>query len=227
MPRPLAARGIVDRRAQAAAEAGFRQDQLQRHREQAADHDDHQPVAADADAEEIELALERRRQLDEDPRRSHDVVDRRHRHEGQADREQHLVEMAAGVEMAVERALQHHADRGARDKGQRQRRKERPAGIVDQYRADVAAGHGEGAMGEIDEIHQPERHRQPAGEHEQQHAVGDTVEQDGEQRGHVSRVSDVRSDANRQRRHGRACPGHPRLARASTWMPRMPGQARA
>ena len=40
-------------------------------------------------------------------------------------------------------------------------------------------------MGEIDEIHQPERDRQPAGQHEQQHAVGDAVEQDGEQRGHA------------------------------------------
>jgi hypothetical protein len=39
-------------------------------------------------------------------------------------------------------------------------------------------------MGEVDEIHQPQRHREPAGEHEQQHAVGDTVEQDGEERGH-------------------------------------------
>src|SRR3954452_18761258 len=61
MPRPLAARGSstaarsVEGPAQPAAEPGFRQDQLQRHCEQAADHDDHQPVAADADAEEIEL----------------------------------------------------------------------------------------------------------------------------------------------------------------------------
>src|SRR5882672_9731868 len=44
---------IVHRGTQAAAEPGFLQYQLQRHREQAADHDDHQPVAADADAEEI------------------------------------------------------------------------------------------------------------------------------------------------------------------------------
>src|SRR5688572_21502722 len=40
---------IVDGGTQPAAEAGFRQYQLQRYREQAADHDDHQPVAADAD----------------------------------------------------------------------------------------------------------------------------------------------------------------------------------
>ena len=57
MPRPLRRARIVDRGAQAAAEARARQDQLQRHGEQAADHDDHQPVAADADAEDVELAL--------------------------------------------------------------------------------------------------------------------------------------------------------------------------
>src|SRR5262249_25660452 len=38
--------------------------------------------------------------------------------------------------------------------------------------------HGEGAVGEIDEIHQAERDRQPARKHEQQHAVCYSVEQD-------------------------------------------------
>ena len=55
--------------------------------------------------------------------------------------------------------------------------------IVDQRDGDVAAEHGEGAMREIDEIHQPERHRQPDRQHEQQHAVGNAVEQDAEDRG--------------------------------------------
>jgi hypothetical protein len=40
-------------------------------------------------------------------------------------------------------------------------------------------------MGEIDEVHQAQRHRQPARQHEQQHAVGDAVEQNGE-KGHES-----------------------------------------
>ena len=182
----------------------------------------------------IELAFQRRRQFDEDPRRSHDVIDRRHRHEDEADREQHLVEMASRVEVAIQRALQHHADQGAGDKGQRQRREERPAGIVDQHGADIAAGHREGAMGEIDEVHQPERHREPAGEHEQQHAVGDAVEQDGEQRGHgLARSASVRT-TRLERRHA----GPKRAARlaqmsrpSTSFSPRegrgCPGQARA
>ena len=42
-------------------------------------------------------------------------------------------------------------------------------------------------MSEVDEIHQPERDGEAAGQHEQQHAVSDAVEQDGEQRGHFRR----------------------------------------
>jgi hypothetical protein len=36
-------------------------------------------------------------------------------------------------------------------------------------------------MGEIDEVHEPEeRDGQPAREHEQQHAIGNAIEQDGQ-----------------------------------------------
>src|SRR3954451_5572424 len=37
-------------------------------------------------------------------------------------------------------------------------------------------------MCEVDEVNKPERDRKPARHHKQQHAVGDTVEQDGEHR---------------------------------------------
>ena len=107
---PAGGARIVDRRAQPAAEPRARQHQLQARGQQAADHDDHQPVAADADAEEIELSFQRRRQLDEDPRRSHDVVDRRDRHEDEADARTAPDRDGFGVEMAVERPLQHRAD---------------------------------------------------------------------------------------------------------------------
>ena len=161
---------------------------MQKRGQQSADHDDHQPVPADADTEDVELAFQHGRKLDEDPRRSHDVIDRRDRHEDEADREQHLIEMASGVEMAVEQPFQHHADQAAADKGQRQCGKERPAVLVDQHRADIAARHRERAVREVDEIHQPERDRKPTGQHEQQHAVGYAVEQDGEECGHAAAV---------------------------------------
>ena len=88
--------------------------------------------------------------------------------------------MGAGVDVHIERAFEHDPDRRGEDEGERQRGEKRQPEPVDQNDRDVAARHGEGAMREIDEVHQPERDREPACHHKQQHAVGDTVEQDGE-----------------------------------------------
>ena len=79
----------------------------------------------------------------------------------------------------VERALQHQPERRRREERQRQAGQERHARAVHQEHRHVAAGHGEGAVREVDEIHQAQRHGEPAGQHEQQHAVGDAVEEDG------------------------------------------------
>jgi hypothetical protein len=97
---------IIDRRAQPAAEARARADELQRDRKQRADADDEQPIAPDADAEHVDLTLQRARDHDELLRGAHGVVDRRHRHEDQPDSEQHLVEMALGIDVHIERSLQ-------------------------------------------------------------------------------------------------------------------------
>ena len=112
--------------------------------------------------------------------RAHDVIDGRDRHEDEPDRKQHLVEMASRVEMAIEQPLQRRADHGGGDERQRQAGEERPAHPVHQQGADVAARHRERAVGEVDEVHQPERDREPAGQHEQEHAVGNAIEQVGE-----------------------------------------------
>src|SRR6266446_6248161 len=48
------------------------------------------------------------------------------------------------------RACEHLADQLAGDKCQRQRGQERPTGSIDQHRVDIAAGHCERAMGQID-----------------------------------------------------------------------------
>ena len=67
-------------------------------------------VDADLDAEQLDAAAQPRRQRDELLLRPHGVVDRRHRHEDEADGEEHLVEMVAVVEPHVQRALQQDAD---------------------------------------------------------------------------------------------------------------------
>jgi len=77
--RPLAARGSSTAPA-AAAEPGV-PSTIAADGQEAADHDDHQPVAADADAEEIDLTSRACGILMKIRDRSHDVIDRRHRHE--------------------------------------------------------------------------------------------------------------------------------------------------
>jgi hypothetical protein len=90
--------------------------------------------------------------------------------------------VAAPVEAHVEGPLQHETDDSRDEEREGQRREERHAVAVHQDGGDVAAGHSEGAVREVDEVHQPERHGEPAGQHEQEHAVGDAVEEDGQQR---------------------------------------------
>ena len=52
-----------------------------------------------------------------------------------------------------------------------------PARVISDAR-DVAAEHGERAVREVDEVHQPHRHRQPDADQEQQAAVRDAIEQE-------------------------------------------------
>ena len=80
----------------------------------------------------------------------------------------------------VQRALEHRAEQRGADEGQRQAGQERHAGAVHQQHRDVAARHRERAVRQVDEVHQPQRHRQADGQDEQQHAVGDAVEEHGQ-----------------------------------------------
>jgi hypothetical protein len=96
----------------------------------------------------------------------------------EADGEQDLVERTGAIEPPIERALERHAEDRRNKERQRERQQERDAGAVHHQRRHVAADHGESAMGEVNEIHQPKRDRKPARQHEQEHSVGHAVEQD-------------------------------------------------
>jgi hypothetical protein len=157
------------------------QHDLQRDREHAANDDDQQPVLADARAQHLELALQHLWNLHELLRGAHDVVDCHHRHEDKADGEKHLIEMALGVDVDIESPLEQRTERRGDQKRERQSREKGNTHAVDEDDRNVAARHGEGAVGEIDEVHQPERDCESARQDEQQHAVGNAVEQDGKQ----------------------------------------------
>src|SRR5262249_57269530 len=58
---------------------------------------------------------------------------------------------------------------------------------VHQRHGDIAAEHRKSRVREVDEIHHPQRHRQADRQQEEEHAVGQPVEQDAEHRPHDDR----------------------------------------
>ena len=66
------------------------------------------------------------------------------------------------------------------EKGNRQANQKGDIQPLHQQHGEVAADHGEGAMRQVDEIHQPHGHGQADGQDEQEHPVGDAVEEDGQ-----------------------------------------------
>ena len=50
------------------------------------------------------------------------------------------------------------------------------AQAIDCENGDIAPSHGESAMRQINEVHQSQRDREPGREHEQQHAIGNSIE---------------------------------------------------
>ena len=122
----------------------------------------------------------------------------RHGHQHEADGEQDLVERACAIEPAIEGALEDDAENRGDEKRDRQGDEERRAEARHHQRRDIAADHGEGAVGEVDEIHQPQRHRKPARQHEQQHPIGDAVEQNGQHAPFPARAASLSLLAGRE-----------------------------
>jgi len=173
---------VVDRRAHLRAEAGSLDRKNQRGSDRQRYHDQKNPVDGEAHAAGRHRALQpaghRRRLLlgAVEPGEGGD------RDEDDADGEQALVEVARAVQAPVERALQHDARGGRREEGRGEGGEERPAEAVRERHGDIAADHGEAAVRQVDEVHHAQRHRQADREQEEQHPVGEAVEQDAEER---------------------------------------------
>ena len=75
---------------------------------------------------------------------------------------------------------------------------ERHAEAVHRQHDDVAADHGEAAVGEVDEAHQPHGHRQADRHDEQHHAGGQAAEQ------HVGEFDDEITATRRKGVHAMA-----------------------
>src|SRR3954453_17149062 len=88
--------------------------------------------------------------------------------------------MSAAVEMPVEGLFKQQAEESRPEKSQRQGGEKWYAVPVHQRRRDIAARHREGAVSQVNEITQPPRPAEPAGQHEQHHAVGHAVEENSQ-----------------------------------------------
>jgi len=150
----------------------------ERRHHQETDNDSEGAVGGKGAETEIDLAGEEFRHGDTDRGRTVDKGDARRRHEHQADRQKHLIEFTGLVEPAIQEPFERHADDRDNERGQHQRGEKRDAGLQHQCDENVAAEHGEGAMGQIGETHQPHGDRQADGDDEQQHGIGHPVEQD-------------------------------------------------
>ena len=91
---------------------------------------DEQPVDADADAVDLDAPAEPGRQMDLLRLVADEVGGDRHRHQNEADGEQHLIERTSAVEPPIERALERHAEDRWNDEGRGERQKKRRAGAV-------------------------------------------------------------------------------------------------
>ena len=100
---------VVDRRPELRAEPGLDQEHLQRRSDGAAYGDDEQPVDADADAVDLDAPVEPGGEMNLLRLVADEVGGDRHRHQDEADREQHLIERACAVEPPIKRALEDDA----------------------------------------------------------------------------------------------------------------------
>ena len=176
---------VVHRGAKLGAEVRALDAEPQQGDQHEADHDQEGAIHREGAEAEIELAAECGGQMDGLRQRAPQIAHDRHRHEDQADGEQHLVEFARAVQAGVERALEYDADQRHHDERREQREGERHGVAVHQRHGDVAAGHREHAVREVDEAHQAHGHRQADRDDVQDHRVGEAVEQDGGQGFHL------------------------------------------
>ena len=127
------------------------------------------------------MPAERRREFERLAFRPDRYCDPGDENENEADGEKYLVKLAGAIKPAIEQPLEHSAERHGGEEAERQGRAEADMRAVHRQHDDVAAEHGESAVGEVDEPHQPHRHRKPDGDDEQHRAGGQAAQQDADE----------------------------------------------
>ena len=145
--------------------------------------DQEETVDADLETgEDMKLPLQEGGDLDDLMLRAHEVGGRGHGGEDDADGEKDLVQGVGIVKANVEGAFQNHPGQRRNDKGCGQADQKRHAPSVQHHDRDIAAQHGEGTMGQIDEVHDAQGDAEPEGQQEQQGPIGNPVKKDCQHR---------------------------------------------
>src|SRR5262249_36012399 len=167
--------------------------------------DEEQAILAEAQAEKLDTAAQLSRSFDRLVCGAEDISGAGHRNKCEPDCEQPLVQIARPIKPAVQRAFEQYAHHRRGGEGHWQCRQEMPLKFVHQRDGDIAAEHCKSAMRQVDKVHQPEGHRQSDRQHEQQHAVGEAVEQDTENRKKHESADDLEFSPGLPRARKRTC----------------------
>jgi hypothetical protein len=171
--------GGAPRGAQLGAEAGPPYQQFEAGSDRQAHDHQEQPVDPDVQTWQVDLSLQEARQRQRLLLIAEEEMSRTDRHQHQANREQHLVQMGGPVQAPIQHPLENHSHQAYRDHHHRQRRQEGHAGMVQQRHAQIPPEHRKGAVREVHESHQPQCHRQSDADQEQQHPRRNAIEEHG------------------------------------------------
>ena len=140
------------------------------------DEDDDRAIDGIANARrELDVAAEPRRQRRIYGRAAPEHRDQLVEEEDQPEGGEHLIEVVALVQRAQRDELGDDAD-GQRGGQREQDGEQEAAGVRVKGRGEVGAHHVEGAVGEVDEVHDAEHERQPRGHEEEHHAELEAVQ---------------------------------------------------
>ena len=151
--------GVVNARAHHGAGAGFFDKQPQQDRNAQAEAQQGQPIERKYAAENLHGAIQQIRLVEAEHLAAPDGFREVGEDEGEAEGQQHLIELAA----RIGRAQEEHLDHDGHQRHGQGRQKQRPpeaAGELDGAEPAEGAQHKEGAMGEVHHAHEAEDQRQ-------------------------------------------------------------------
>ena len=173
---PLRHLAVGRARAHPHAELGVADQQVQRQRGGQACGQNQQAVAGIwQKAEQLNRPRERRRGGRHDGRRPPDGFDHIVRNQDDAKGGKHLTQVVTRIELANEHGLQHRSQ-GHRDGNAHRNRQQERAAVRMHAGRDIAPGHKQRAVREVERVHDAEHQREARSQQKQHEAIAQAVE---------------------------------------------------